>query len=171
MTKLTNFMKAIADDMYERYHRENIETEEDFDSMENIDFKHEVIDSAISSEYTGATEDMINEFGIGKAIFITLGAGIELQGMDPRQLSAVLLYQIAMEELDDYVTYEDYLRRGESNNESEEEEEGEEEGEEELNDDNVVVSGIVCKTCKFELPEMKMSEHLDKNNTKNKCKC
>ena len=120
--KITNFMKAIADDMYERYHRENIETEEDFDSMENIDFKHEVIHSAISSTYCWDVDDLILEFGIGKAIFITLGAGIELEGMDPRQLSAVLLYQIAMEELDDYVTYEDYLRRGESNNEDEEKE-------------------------------------------------
>jgi hypothetical protein len=102
-------MKAIADDMYERYHYENIETEEDFDSMENIDFKHEVIDSAISSEYTGATEDMTNEFGIGKAIFITLGAGMEFEGVDPRQISAILLYQIVMEKLDDFFTYEDYL--------------------------------------------------------------
>jgi len=109
MTKLTNFMKMIADDMYERYHREGVETDEDFDSMENIDFKHEVIDSAISSEYTGDTEDMINEFGIGKAIFITLGAGMEFQGMDPREISATLLYQIVMEKLDDFFIYEDYL--------------------------------------------------------------
>jgi len=184
-------MKAIADDMYERYHSENVETEEDFDSMENIDFKHEVIDSAISSEYTGAIEDMINEFGIGKAILITLDAGMEFN-MNPRQISSILLYQIVMEKLDDFLIYEDYLVY----KEKEEKEEGEKSkhycdvhenevllhdgsggfycGEcdtedEELNDDTV--SGIVCKTCKFELPEMKMSEHLDKNNPKNKCKC
>lgn len=109
MTKFTNFMKAIADDMYERYHSENVETEEDFDSMENIDFKHEVIDSAISSEYTGDVEEVISEFGIGKAIVITLGAGIEFEGMNPRQISATLLYQIVMEKLDEFFIYEDYL--------------------------------------------------------------
>lgn len=166
MTKLTNFMKMIAYDMYERYHDENVETEEDFDSMENIDFKHDVIYSAISSEYTGATEDMINEFGIGKAIFITLGAGMEFQGMDPDEISATLLYQIVMEKLDEFFIYEDYLVY----KSEKDEEDGESDTEdEELNDD--IVSGIVCKTCKFELPEMKMSEHLDKNNPKNKCKC
>lgn len=37
--------------------------------------------------------------------------------------------------------------------------------------EDLLVSGIRCKTCKFELPQMKMSEHLDKNNPKNKCKC
>jgi hypothetical protein len=187
-------MKMIADDMYERYHDENVETEEDFDSMENIDFKHEVIDYAISTEYMGAIEDMINEFGIGKAIFITLGAGMEFQGMDPRQISAILLYQIVMEKLDDFFIYEDYLvYKSEKDEEDGEKskhycdvhenevllhdgsggfycEECDTE-DEELNDDTVFVSGIVCKTCKFELPEMKMSEHLDKNNPKNKCKC
>jgi len=156
-------MKAIADDMYERYYRENVETEEDFDSMENIDFKHEVIDSAISLEYMGDIEELINEFGIGKAILFSLHAGMEFQDMNPRGISSTLLYQIVMEKLDDFLIYEDYLVY---KSEKEEEEE-----DEELNDDTVFVSGIVCKTCKFELPEMKASEHLDKNNPKNKCKC
>jgi hypothetical protein len=34
-----------------------------------------------------------------------------------------------------------------------------------------IVSGIVCKVCKYELPQMLMSEHLDKKNPKNKCLC
>jgi hypothetical protein len=36
---------------------------------------------------------------------------------------------------------------------------------------NTLVSGITCKTCKFVLPTMTMTEHLDKNNIKNKCLC
>jgi hypothetical protein len=35
-----------------------------------------------------------------------------------------------------------------------------------------LVSGIVCKKCGIELPQMLMSEHLDINNPKNKmCGC
>lgn len=156
-------MNTVAHDIYVRFNYNDIETEEDFDSMENIDIKHEAIDGAISSTNIMDIEDLIHEFGIGKAIFITLGAGIDLEGMDPRQLNDALLYQIVMEKLDDYLTYEGYLYRGESNNESEEEEE------EEVED--LLVSGIRCRTCKFVLPQMKMSEHLDKNNPKNKCLC
>lgn len=44
-------------------------------------------------------------------------------------------------------------------------------GEFENDDEDLIVSGIVCKSCKFELPEMLMSEHLDKTNPKNKCLC
>ena len=164
MTKLTKFMNTVAHDMYVRFNHADIDTEEGFDSMENMDIKHEAIDGNISSTNIMDIEDLIHEFGIGKAIFITLGAGIEVEGMDPRQLNEALLYQIVMEKLDDYFTYEGSLHRGESNNESDEEEEEEEE-------EDLLVSGIYCRTCKFELPEMKMSEHLDKNNPKNKCKC
>lgn len=37
--------------------------------------------------------------------------------------------------------------------------------------EEILVRGIVCKQCKFELPEMTMEEHLDKENPKNKCMC
>ena len=42
---------------------------------------------------------------------------------------------------------------------------------EEEEDEDTLVSGIVCKTCGFELPTMLMSEHLNKENPKNKCLC
>lgn len=127
MTKLTKFMNTVANDMYTRFNHENIETEEDFDSAEHMDIKHEIIDGAITSTFIMDMEDLINEFGIGKAIFITLGAGIDFEGMDFYQISSALLYQIVLEKLDDYFTYQGYLYRGESNDEYEEENEEEEE--------------------------------------------
>jgi hypothetical protein len=41
----------------------------------------------------------------------------------------------------------------------------------EFEEEDLIVSGIVCKVCKYELPQMLMSEHLDKTNQKNKCLC
>lgn len=38
-------------------------------------------------------------------------------------------------------------------------------------DDEIIVSGIFCKDCGITLPPMTMSEHLDVNNPKNRCKC
>ncbi len=35
----------------------------------------------------------------------------------------------------------------------------------------MIVCGIMCKTCNYELPPMLMSEHLDATNIKNQCLC
>ncbi len=40
-----------------------------------------------------------------------------------------------------------------------------------LIDDDTLVCGIMCKTCKFVLPPMTVAEHLDKDNVKNTCLC
>ena len=37
--------------------------------------------------------------------------------------------------------------------------------------DEIIVSGISCKNCGITLPPMTMTEHLDPNNLKNRCKC
>jgi hypothetical protein len=40
------------------------------------------------------------------------------------------------------------------------------------NMETTIVTGIICKECKVELPPMMMSEHLDIHNPKNKmCEC
>ncbi len=87
-----------------------------------------------------------------------------------------------------YVGYTNLLP-GEKDEEDEEGEEGEDDEEDDDDEDedendqdgededdteyfkNTYVSGIVCKTCNYELPVMLMSEHLDVKNPKNRCLC
>lgn len=49
------------------------------------------------------------------------------------------------------------------------EDEDEDEEDEYPTYNNIIVSGIMCSKCKFILPSMRLIEHLDINNKKNKC--
>lgn len=76
-------------------------------------------------------------------------------------LFAIVLIRNAIhEEMNYEAEFKEHWRRVDEDNDDEEEEE-----------EDCMVSGIRCKHCGFELPEMLMSEHLDKHNPKNNCLC
>ena len=163
---LQEFSNEVKVEIYKRIQsdHEGEMTEDDFNEL-LFDIKSEELDDAIDIMYNSEVDRLLCEYHIADAVALY----ISTFGWDKEShpTNKMYLYTVIDDNLNDApLTHDDYLYWCENHCEDEEEE-----GEEELNDDNVVVSGIACKTCKFELPEMKMSEHLDKNNPKNKCKC